>query len=571
MNIKTGIICLIAIFFHTGLWGKELPRDYFRSPVDFPITLSGNFGELRNNHFHSGIDIRTFTTGKRVYAAAQGTVSRIKISAGGYGKALYIDHPNGYTTVYAHLKSFAPALENYILSEQYRRNSFEIDIPVPKNKFVFKKGSLIAYSGNTGSSAGPHLHFEIRETKSEHPVNPLLFSFKIKDTKAPKIFSLYIYPLDLQSSINGKKTRQKFSVTYYDNAYHLKGAPKIKLHGKIGFALEANDYMNDTWSKCGIYSLQFRVDNELKTEFSIPEFSFAESRYINSHMDYQLNKQYRKRIHKCFLAPNNKLSIYKRVKDKGIIHFTDDLTHSLEFKIKDANRNTAILRFKVNSVSTKPQNTTREFVQVMPYNQSNKFTKDSLELLLPANCLYDTLYFNYKNQHSANTFYSAKHHIHNENTPVHKHFTLGIRPRNLPEKLQDKALVARIDKRGKLHNMGGLFFDGWVKTKIREFGNFVITVDTIAPTIRPVKKYKGLNLKQHKRIEFLIKDELSGIKSYVGEIDGKWVLFEYDAKKNKIFYKFDSKRLKSGQKHSLKLTITDHKDNKTHYTNHFIW
>lgn len=549
---------------------KKFPQNYFRSPVDFDITLAGNFAELRNNHFHSGIDIRTFKTGKKVYAIADGFVSRIKISASGYGKAIYIDYPNGYTSVFAHLDHFNTNIEEFVKSYQYTNKTFEFDLNLEKDQIAVKKGSVIAFSGNTGSSAGPHLHFEIRDTKSEHPLNPLLFGFKIKDTTPPKIFNFYAYPLDSASNVNGFNSRQTFPVTYYNKAYHLKGDPKLKLLGNIGFALETNDYMDNTWGKCGIFDVKMKINDTLISSYSFEEFSFDESRYINSHMDYELNVTQKKRIHKTFKEPNNKLSIYSKMKNNGILQSKKGASYKIDFLISDANLNKSKLRIYAKGNETEKIFPKGAFETLMNYEEENIFEKKDIELRFPKNSFYTTIPFTYSVEKDSN-YLSDIHCIHNENIPVHNYYTISIKPRYVPKGKSDKLFIARINKDGKIVNEGGIYFDSSIKTKTRYFGKFAVTIDTIPPIIKARTNFKLNSLSGQKTIRFTISDNLSGIKSYEGFIDGKWVLFEYDAKNDLLFYVFDSKRLASKKNHELKVKIIDQIGNQKIFTSNFIW
>jgi len=568
------IVPLLLLLFlfskQTYSQNKKFPQNYFRSPVDFDITLAGNFAELRNNHFHSGIDIRTFTTGKKVYAIAAGFVSRIKISAGGYGKAIYIDHPNGYTSVYAHLDHFNTNIEEFVKSYQYKNKTFEFDLNLKKDQFSIKKGSIVAYSGNTGSSAGPHLHFEIRDTESEHPLNPLLFGFKIKDTTPPKIFNFYAYPLDSSSNVNGFNSRQVFPVTYYKNAYHLKGDPKIKLLGNIGFALETNDYMDNTWGKCGVFDVKMKINDTLISSYSFEEFSFEESRYINSHMDYELNVSQKKRIHKTFKEPNNKLSIYSKMKNNGIFHFNKGARYIIDFLISDANQNKSKLRIYARGNETEKIFPKGAFEVLMNYEKENIFKKKDIELKFPKNSFYSTIPFTYSVEKDSN-YISDIHSIHSENIPVHTYYTISIKPRYVPIGKSDKLFIARINKNGKIVNEGGVYFNSSVKTKSKYFGKFAVAIDTIPPKIKARTNFKLNSLSGQKSIRFTISDRLSGIESYNGFIDGKWVLFEYDAKNDRLFYVFDRKRLISKKKHELKVKLTDKRGNDKIFITNFIW
>ncbi|WP_321308807.1 M23 family metallopeptidase [Marinifilum fragile] len=573
-HIKTNIITFLSFLsflspVQLSAQQKNHPKNYFRSPVDFTITLSGNFAELRNNHFHSGIDIRTFTTGKKVYAIADGFVSRIKISAGGYGKAIYIDHPNGYTSVYGHLDDFNKTINEFVKAHQYSKNTFEFDLNLKKDRFPVKKGEVIAISGNTGSSAGPHLHFEIRDTKSEHPLNPLLFGFKIKDTTPPKIFNLYVYPIDSLSSVNGKNTRQKFPVTYYNNAYHLKGDPKIILSGNIGFGIQVNDYLDNTWGKCGIYKMKVKVNDSLITDYSFKEFSFDESRYINSHMDYSLNIMEKRRIHKCFKEPNNKLSMYNYFSNSGIYNFKAGTRYKIDFLAYDTKNNLAKLRIFAQAKETSKPFKQSDYNQLLSCINENVFIKDELELKFPTNSFYSDVKFKYSKK-TDSTYLSDIHSIHERTTAVHKYYTIAIKP-NRTFKNENKLFIATIEKPDKISNVGGAYINGWVKSKTNVFGDFAIVQDTTPPTIKPRTNFKLKNLSVQDKISFTIEDELSGIKSYNGTIDGKWVLFEYDAKNNHLFYKFDKKRLLPNRKHKLELEVTDKLNNKANFQADFFW
>lgn len=565
-------LTIIKSLFFSHLFSQEKIslKNYFSAPVDFTMTLSGNFGELRNNHFHSGIDIRTFTIGKKVYAVADGYISRIKISAGGYGKALYIEHPNGYTSVYGHLDHFSSEIEKFVKKYQYQNKTFEFDLTLDKNQFIITKRELIAFSGNTGSSAGPHLHFEIRDTKTEHPLNPLFLGFKIQDTTPPKIFKLFVYPLDSTSSVNGKNTRQQFQVINNNNNYNLKNASNLELNGNIGFALQTNDYFDNTWGKCGIYELKTEINDTLISHFRFNEFSFDESRYVNSHIDYDLYMNKQERIHKTFKEENNNLSIYLDLNNNGVYHFQKGHKYKVSFTVFDASKNKSNLSFNALGVEANTTFTHEKYNKYMLYSKTNNFSTEGLELKFPENSFYSNLRFQYSSEQDS-IFLSPVHKIHHENVPVHNYYTLAIKPYNFPKEKSDKLLVVRIMKDKSIINEGGVYTDGWMKTKTSYFGNFAVTIDTVPPVIKEKNNFKTTDFTTKKTIDFKITDDLAGIQSYQGTIDGNWVLFEFDAKNDRLFYTFDSRRLQPQKKHLLSIKVTDKVGNLKIFESEFFW
>ena len=545
--------------------------DYFSSPVKIPILLSGNFGELRTNHFHSGIDIKTAgKTGLPVYSSADGDISRINISPTGFGLALYIDHPNGTTTVYGHLENLRDDIAKYAKSIQYSKESFSIDISVPKGLFHVTKGELIAHSGNSGSSGGPHLHFEIRTKDNQHPINPLLYNFNVQDAIAPQILSVMFYPLSDDAHISGKNYSQRVETVYYDGAYHLKGTPVLNVYGDLGFGLQALDYLDGSWNKCGIYEINLSIDGRLVYSFKMDELDFDETRYLNSHIDYSQLAKYGRRLHKNWVEPGNHLSNYTTISNQGKIRFDDGEKHSISYLLKDVKGNSSKLEFRVNTKQMAVSKIEETGIPIR-YNSTNNIDKKGLKVRFNSGTFYSDFKLEYEEKAATNGLYSAIYRLHNKEVPVHQNFDLMIEGGKLPLRLREKALIALIDeKTGKTSAFGGEYENGWVKSKIRQLGSFAIAIDTIAPSITPINIKSRTTLTNNRKISFKIRDEFSGITSYHGEIDGHWVLFEYDAKNNLLEYYFDEDQLELNKRHQLILTVTDAKNNQNTYEANFF-
>ncbi|MCY1723138.1 M23 family metallopeptidase [Prolixibacteraceae bacterium Z1-6] len=561
------ISLILFLLISIGCFGQE---NYFTDPVKIPLLLSGSFAELRSNHFHSGIDIKTQgTVGIPVYAVANGYISRIAVSPTGYGNALYINHTNGTTTVYGHLLHFSPAIDKYVKDKQYEQKSFRVDLQIPQYLFPVKQNDEIAKSGNSGSSGGPHLHFEIRDTKTEEPLNPLKYNFPVKDSIAPKIFSLLVVPLSDDSHVNFSTIQQSYPVVFYDGKYHLKNNPVIPAWGKIGVAVQTNDYFNGTYNKCGINLLRMTLDDETQFMFRLNRFSFDNSRYINSHIVYDEYVTSKRRFQKTWLEPGNKLPIYNHNGSRGIISPEPDKTQQVEIELQDTYGNTSVIAFSMKGSFKNVQINSNESQRLFKYNKENQFNTDDIEMLIPKNALYKDFNFFYSKKNAPAEFYSEYHIVHNNTVPLHKNIDLRVKAKNLPRELEPKAILANIDTTtGEFYAAGGKFKNGWVETKTSNFGTYAVVVDTIAPTIIPLS-IKANALTETNRIRFKIQDDLAGIETIEGILDGKWALFEYDPKNNRITHYFDKTRFEFNRQHHLKLTVTDYRGNSAVYEVNF--
>jgi hypothetical protein len=547
----------------------------FHMPLNIPLLLSGNFGEIRSTHFHTGIDIKTQQeTGKKVHAIFDGYISRIKIQSGAYGRSLYITHPNGYVSVYGHLSKFMPDIENIIKDYQYEKKSFEVDFYPMTNQHIVRKGQVIALSGNTGRSSGPHLHFEIRKAENQNPLNVLKFNFDIKDNIKPVILNIIIYPADNFSFVNDVNKKLMIPVSGANGHYKINNNDSINVSGNIGFGIETFDYLNGSGNRCAVYSIELFINESMVYSHQIDELSFSELRYVNSHSDYEERKKNNRIIHKLFIEPNNKLGIYKNLINRGIYKFEDDSVSVIRIIVRDIYMNESQLLF---SVKGKKQNNplaeTRydtNYVKPFFYYVPNKYENGELKIFMPKDALYDNIDFTYFRMADDKGF-SDIHFIHNEYTALHKNYSLSLKAKNLAEKLRKKAIIVFIEKDSTMVSQGGEWEDGFVTTRTSTFGEFKISVDTTAPTIIPVNFYNKGRYSGIRKLSFKIEDDLSGIKSYNGYIDNKWALFEYDAKNNLLSYQFDKGRISENTQHELEIYITDYKDNTVIYKGTFYY
>jgi hypothetical protein len=572
MRIKGFLFIIIIISITTIVESQES----FISPLKIPLSLSANFGELRPDHYHSGIDIKTQgVTGKEVVASADGYVYLILISPVGFGKAIYIRHPFGLSTVYAHLDNFSPEIEEYVKYQQYRNKTFAITITPPQDRLPIKKGQVIAYSGNTGGSTGPHLHFEIRKSDSEKPVDPLKYDFGLSDNIKPVIERLVVYPVSKNATINGSHSRSVFDVSGYNGNYTLAEGQEMRIYGVAGFGISAFDNMNDMPNRFGISLIELMIDSLPWFTYEIKEFSFAESRYINAHVDYAARVRFNSEIERTFVLPNDKLSLYRNFMNNGLFDFSDNKSHTIRITVRDSFGNKTALSFNVvpgiQPVLVTDKAVTDSNIVVMPYGKENIFQSSGVRIVIPNGSLYDTLNFKYSKVKLNGSLLSEVHEMHNRYTPLHKPAKLSIKPDTIPSGKSSKLIIVQLDEKGTRSSVGGTFSGGVITTDIRSFGSYAVSMDTIAPVISANGYLDGADLSEKSSIRIRITDNLSGIKSYSGLIDGNWALFEYDAKNDLIFYKFDPKRLTKGATHQLEITVTDNCNNSSNLKRSFTW
>jgi len=562
------------LMFQNTFSQKPVNPGNFYPPLDIPLFLSGNFGELRADHFHSGVDFKTQgVTGKKVYSVDEGYVSRIKIQTQGYGNSIYITHPGGITSVYGHLERYSDSIANYVRAYQYQNKTHTLDIYPDKNFIKVKKGEIIAYSGNTGSSGGPHLHFELRGTSSQHPLNVLLYGFNVKDNIPPQLFGLYVYPRDEKQT--GKQTEPKvLSLKKTNGSYRLSSGDTITLRGNVGFGLETSDFLNDVSNSCGVYSIEVFVNDVAVYLFRMDEFSFDESTYINAHADYRAMVEKNKKIHLLYRKPNNRLSLYPLIINDGIIDFKAGEISKLEIRVNDAYGNTSILNYYVKGSAPSGilQKTDTSVFQLFKWSTPNYYENAQIRLILPVNSLYEDYIFNYaRTDAGVQKLYPYTHYIGDSFTPLHKAAVLSISGDLIPERLQSKAVIARLENSNKITCLSSSWKGNTISASISKFGRYTLVADTIAPVILPLNIKSGANISTQSSIRFKVTDDLSGISSYQGFIDNAWVLFEYDPKNEVVECIIDSKRLSSGKEHELELYIKDAVGNQKIYHSKFIW
>ena len=534
----------------------EYPLDYFTNPLEITPILSGTFAELRNNHFHAGLDIKTNQVeGLNVLASASGYVSRIKISHWGYGKALYITHPNGYTSVYAHLKKFSPKIENYIKKNQYEKESFEIQVFPKKDELIITQNEIIALSGATGGFVGPHLHFEIRDTETEKPINPMYFGFTVKDSKKPRINTALVYPLSEDAQINGVQSKTKLNLVKLEDGT-LKSS-SIKAYGSIGFGINAFDQLDNAYNKNGLYSLEMKVNGEIMHLFKASSFAFNESKYINLLIDYSRYSELKQRIQKCFIEPSNNFSSYDHSLGNGYILIDEGKNYKVEIIAKDYKGNTQKLIIpikgekKLNPV--KPElNQTNYFISA---NQFNKFNEQGVTIAFPKNTFYEDVHLDFNVVNGVAS-------IHEPTIPLNRNYTLTFDVSQYSEDEREQLYIAKVSDNNKTSYVTTKKNDNSFYTTTNNLGEYTLDRDVEAPIITLKSFYNKQWISAHKTLQVKIEDKKSGINSYRGEINGEWILMEYNVKNGVLTYDFSDKTFPSG-KHDLEVAVTDNAGNKS--------
>lgn len=552
------------ILLSQSIFAHNVPDDYFRSPVEIPVLLSGTFGEPRSTHFHAGIDIRTDgVEGKRILAVADGYVSRIKISPHGYGNALYITHPNGYVSVYAHLQKFNPQIAKFSRQKQLENTSFEIDIEkIDPNLLPVSKGDLIALSGNTGGSAGPHLHFEIRDT-TDKVYNPLLFGFDkfFKDNIAPSVTNLVVYNQGEDRQFTDSKVLPLVSLG--NNKFKIATPLKVN-RNVIGLGVQAIDQHNSTNNKNGIYEAKLFVEEKLVYHYQMNSFTFDVGKSVFSHCDYQRRLSGNQIIHKCFKEKGNPIKAYPFLLNNGLLELFDNTSLQVYVEISDyhGNKSTIILEliYDENSQFFKEQKAS--YTEFFSFDKRNIIRRDKIEANIAANTFFDDIYFHYHSEDKPSG-HSDWFYLHNALTPVWNYFDVKIKLNKIESQLIDKYIVVHKNSKGGISAVGGVFENGYITSRSRNLGLHYVTIDSVAPVITPTNISPNKLMTTQKSIQLKASDNLSGIKEYNAFLNGEWVLLEYDAKNKNFEYHFDEFILK-GENH-FEVIISDACNNASSY------
>ena len=552
------------MFFYSSLFAQvNYPKDYFNSPLDIPMQLSGNFGELRPNHFHAGFDLKTMQKeGLEVHAVADGYVSRIKISTFGNGKTLYITHSNGYTSVYGHLQRATDSIENFIKKAHYTEQAFEIEMFLKPGELLVKKGQIIALSGNTGASEGPHLHFEFRDNSTENIINPMLFGFDkfMKDTKKPIIFNVYAYPLDDETLVNQSRRPLLINLVLQKDGTYL--ADKVVANGKIGFGINTFDYDDVSFNKNGVYKVQTFYNGIPNFGYQFDTYSFDEMRYVNALIDYSMYKKTQQRVQKLFMRIPYNLSIIKADATNGVINVMPNLTAQYRIEVSDyyGNLTTVFIpvAYQVLPAIIAKEPSSQYLVKA---NNESNFSKENMSVFFPANTFYDDFFLNFDVKND--TLF-----LHNDTVPAHSNFTIEIENHKFTPTQREKLFIASIDGKKIGYNYT-MRKDTIFTAKVKTLGKFALVLDTIPPKITIAKSIEGKWLSDKKFIQFTISDGLSGIKSYNGYLNGKWILFEYDNKTKKITHNFSDGIVAEGA-NELKIIVIDNLGNSTIFETRFF-
>lgn len=541
---------------------KKYPQQYFQWPVGAIKALVANFGELRANHYHMGLDCRTEQAeNKPILAAADGYIAKVKIEPWGFGRALYVNHPNGMTTLYAHLNDFYPALEQYIKQQQYKMESWKLFIDLPADLFPVEKGQLIAYSGNTGGSQGPHLHFEVRDTKTDKVLNPLLMGFPIPDNIAPDVLRLAVY----DRSVSTYEQTPKIYPLKKVNGVYTPAGGKIAINTqKVSFAITAWDRYSGSTNQNGIYEAVLYDNEEPVIGFQMDSISYLETRFLNAHIDYKLRAAGGPYLQHLSKLPGNDDVIYYSNGSDGVLDLDTKDPRSISIKVADPNGNTSTVKFEMNrsGLTTTRKSLPEQSQQSFYPGYVNIFENDRVQFYLPANAIYDSFHFKFNETKDVNG--KPIYQLHQATVPVHTYFPINIKG-NFETKDTGKIVMYRFYGAKKDYKKA-IPHNGWYKASFREFGNYQLLVDSTPPNVTAVGFTNNMNTAKLSRLLFVVTDDTEEIDNFTATLNGKWIRFSNDKGRNFI-YKFDENC--GPGSHELVITAKDQVGNTTTKTYQF--
>lgn len=507
-----------------------------------------------------GLDIRTGAQENLpVYAAAEGYIAKVGIRPQSFGRFIIIHHPNGLSTLYAHLNAFYPELEEYVTAQQYKLESWAVELSFSKDQFPLVKGAFIANSGNTGGSKGPHLHFEIIDTKTDKRLNPLLFNFPIEDNIPPSLIKLAMY--DRDKSVFAQ-TPVYFSLKNTDSGYVIQKLPVIKTGStRISFAIQANDKMGGGGSDNGIYSAKLYLDDEPQVSFILDSIDYDETVYMNAHIDYRVDYNGGAYLQHLSALPGDHGPVYKKIKGDGVISLQDTNVHFISIDVKDPKGNTSQLNFELQFDDSLAKTTAYpNYALKLSPNTVNQIQKDDFKMEIPEGCLYDTvpaLY--YRNNSTSYNTITALHQVNDPSYPLHEDITVSIKPiKTIPEEWKDKLIMQRTGKGSTIRKVQ--LENGWMSASFGDFGSFQVMADVTPPQINELGRGDTINLSAVGSIVFSPTDNFGIVKRFRVELDSQWLRFTNDKSRNWI-YKFDE-RCPYGV-HQLTATATDLVGNTT--------
>ena len=507
------------------------------SPLDGILKPSGSFGEVRSGHFHTGVDLKTDgKIGLKVRAAKAGLVSRVKVQVKGYGKAIYLSHADGTTSVYAHLSRFSDEVNDWVKTQQYAKENYGVDLNPPPGKFNFHAGDVIAYSGNSGGSGGPHVHFEIRDSNSQHPINPTKHGLKISDERNPELKTLAIYGHGSSSFEGG--TPLYFNVHKQNGSWNLSKGDPIEVEGSVSMGIGVVDRHSFSDNPCGIYSIQLEIEGKPFYSMKLDELSFSAKRYVNTHIDYAYRSEKKIPVHRTYLAPNNELDIYDRADRDGILRVEFGRIYNCKYIVADHFGNVSELAFSIVGKNvTTPKFAKNEPESIFYPNKENSFISDELRITVPVNAVYDTLNFQYQKNPSTNGCFSSVHSLCDLGVPLHKNCTVSIKVNEEGRKMSSKLLIVSYSKKGNPISEGGTYKDDWMSTRTRSFGDYAVMADTLKPTLKIISNLVSPQVGD--TLKFHIDDDLAGIDKMSLTAGTQWLLLEWDYKTGEGFYVVD--------------------------------